>query len=344
MRVTTCAGAISAAALLAACGTSATPAPHASASSTAHASAAASASASASPTTATPPAMVAVTTAGALVTLNPATGTVSEVLVPDGVIGDEISVSDTGMVYFAVKHGCTTEIEAIPVAGGTAAVIATGSVPAVSPDGTKLAYASQPLLTIGCVPNTPDLTALYKLEVRTLSTGSTVSYPPFPAADDNGLPAPILHLSWASDNTQLAVSIDEIEDNEGMGVYVVNTAQAQDYLTGPGTTPVPVTGQPTPRQSYLREGVFLPDGNLFVSRACCAGIPPSNTSRLMWEVTPAGTFVHQVAIGYPNLDHVSLDVSATGWLLYLAGTGLYVSQGGATPRELAAGFIAAAWS
>jgi len=51
-----------------------------------------------------------------------------------------------------------------------------------------------------------------------------------------------------------------------------------------------------------------------------------------------------VAVGYISLDHTSLDVSSDGgWLLYLAGDSLYVSQGGATPRELTTRLIAAAW-
>jgi hypothetical protein len=64
----------------------------------------------------------------------------------------------------------------------------------------------------------------------------------------------------------------------------------------------------------------------------------------MWEVNAAGTLVHQVAIGFPNLDHTSLDASPDGrWLLYLAGHDLYVSRGGATPSKLTSGFVAAAW-
>jgi hypothetical protein len=91
--------------------------------------------------------------------------------------------------------------------------------------------------------------------------------------------------------------------------------------------------------------VFLPGGNLFISRACCGGVPVQNTSRLMWEVDTAGALVHQVAIGYPALDHDSLDVSPTGqWLLYLAGGTLYVSDNGARPTSLTTGLIAAAWS
>ena len=289
--------------------------------------------------------MVGVTTAGALVTLNPSTGVVAQTLVPSGVIGDEVSVSASGLVFFAVQNGCSTTIEEVPVTGGSVATIAPGSVPAVSPDGTKLAYASQPSLTAGCVPNTTDLTALYQVKIRTLSSGATVSLPANPESEDNGLPVPISHLSWSADNQYLAVSIASAEDNEGWDVTLVDTAQAQYFRAGAGVVSVPVTGSPTPQQSYLREGVYMPNGDLFVSRACCAGIPPQNTSRLMWEVTTSGVLVHQVAIGYPNLDHTSLDVSSDGqWLLYLAGNDLYVSQGGATPKELTTGLIAAAWA
>lgn len=335
-------GAACAAAVLSACGGS-TPAAAPTVTVTSSPASSAGASAS-SGTAATPPAMVAVTAKGALVTLNPATGAVAQTLVPSHVIGDEISVSASGMVYFAVKSGCSTKIEAIPVSGGTAAVIAAGSVPAVSPDGTKLAYAVQPMLTVGCVPSNPNLVPLYHLDIRTLSNGATVSLPMVPAGQGSGLPVPISHLSWAADNDHLAVSTLAVEDNEGWDLVIVDTAHAHSYLTGTGITDVAVTGSPSVRRSYLREGVFMPNGDLFVSRACCAGVPVQNTSRLMWEVTTTGDLVHQVAIGYPSLDHISLDVSQDGsWLLYLGGTGLYVSQGGNTPRELTSGLIAAAW-
>jgi hypothetical protein len=111
----------------------------------------------------------------------------------------------------------------------------------------------------------------------------------------------------------------------------------------PGVTAVPVTGSAAQR-SYIREGIFLPGGNLFISRACCGGVPVQNTSRLMWEVSASGGLVHQVAIGYPNLDHVSLAATSTGqFLLYLAGGDLYVSENGNTPSKLTSGLIAATW-
>jgi hypothetical protein len=304
----------------------------------------ASSSASASAVAVTPPAMVAVTQGGALVTLNPATGTVTHTLVSAHVVGDEISVSSTGLVFFAARHGCKSEIEEIPVAGGGITAIAAGMLPAVSADGTKLAYADQPILVAGCVPHVADLVTLYHVDIRTLSSGATVKLPMLAPGQDSGLPYPISHLSWAADNDHLAVSIAAPEDNEGWNLNIVDTSQAPYYLSGSGVTSVPLTGNPTPQMSYYREGAYMPNGDLFVSRACCGGEPVHNTSRLMWEVNTSGALVHQVAIGFPNLDHVSLDVSSGGnWLLYLAGNNLYVSQGGATPRQVTSGLIAAAW-
>lgn len=304
-----------------------------------------SASPSASTSAAVPPAMVAVTTAGALVVLNPATGVVSRTLVAGHVIGDEISVSPAGMVYFAVRHGCTDQIESVPVAGGGTTEIASGTLPAVSPDGTKLAYAVQPTARIGCYPNTSNPVPLYNLDIRTLSTGSVTGLPQVPGSQATStLPAPISHLSWADDSNHLAVSVSAFQDNEGWNLVLVDTSVAHNYLTGPGTSYVPVTGQPAKQRSYLREGVFMPNGNLFVSRACCGGVPTQNTSRLMWEVNSAGALVHQVAVGFVNLEHTSLAVSPDGnWLLYLAGHDLYVSHGGATPAKLTSGLTAAAW-
>src|SRR5215469_17063333 len=88
-------------------------------------------SASANAAASGPPAMVAVTAAGALVTLNPATGVVEKTLVPTGVAGDEVSVSAGGQVYFAVQNGCASTIGEVPVGGGTAVQITAGRLPAI---------------------------------------------------------------------------------------------------------------------------------------------------------------------------------------------------------------------
>ena len=51
------------------------------------------------------PGIVAVTKAGALVQLDPATGATRETLVSSGVTGDEVSVASNGTVYFATGSG-----------------------------------------------------------------------------------------------------------------------------------------------------------------------------------------------------------------------------------------------
>jgi WD40-like Beta Propeller Repeat len=295
-------------------------------------------------TTARPPAMVAVTARGALVRLDSVTGAPARTLVPHGVIGDEISVSPDGRtVYFSQRHGCVDDVAAVPVTGGKVTLISTGSLPAISPDGATLAFARQPEMTRHCMPDSSDLTGQFSLVVRTLSSGVEHVFPMLPPGQSSGLPAPISHLSWAPGGTQLAVSIAAIQDNEGWQVVLMNTTVAQYYLGGTGDTRVPVTG-PQRRRSYWREGVYMPNGNLFVSRACCAGVPVHNASKLMWEINTAGALQHQVAIGFPGLDHTSLAVSHSGkWLLYLAGTTLYVSKNGARPRGLGSRLIAAAW-
>jgi hypothetical protein len=294
------------------------------------------------------PGIVAVTSAGALVVLDPANGSITQTLVSSGVLGDEISVSPDGStVYFAAGHGCTPKIESVSVSGGTPTVITQGALPAISPDGTKLAFASQPPLIAGCSPSPSNFASSFKLVIRTLSSGAEQLLPLAPGQVSSGLPSPISHLSWASDNTRLAVSVSAIQDNEGWAVNIIDTSVAKYYTPpGPnsGVLTVPVTGLPAPTRSYLREGVFLPDGDLFISRACCGGFPVRNTSRLMWEVGVGGAFVHQVAIGYVSLDHNSLAADPSGhWLLYLAGGTLYVSQNGNRPTNETTGLIAATW-
>jgi hypothetical protein len=315
----------------------------------------ASAAASVSPAAATPPTIVGVTKAGALVTLNPTTGLVEQTLVPSGVASaadpGEVSVAPSGLVFFVVPNHCGSTIEEVPTTGGQVTVIGPGSAPAVSSDGSKLAYASQPESALGaeCPTASADLDEWVQLKIRTLSSGATETLAAVPAGQGTGLPHPISHLSWSADNSHLAVSITPAQDNDGWAVNIVDTSEAHYFVTGTGVVTLPMSGSPDPLGTYLSEAVYMPDGDLFVSRACCQGWPPRSTASLMWEVSTSGAFVHQVAIGNPAYGHSSLDVTSDGhWLLYVANTEdaatLYVSQGGATPRALATGIFAAAWS
>lgn len=288
-----------------------------------------------------PDVLVAVTSQGAVVVLDPATGAVLHTLAQAGT-GDEISLTPSGAdAYFEVANGCQHQIEEVPVAGGTPVVVATGSVPAVSPDGSQLAYVRQPFVASSACQGQSLAPSAFTLVLRTLATGAETTYPLSPQVAADGLPYPVDHLSWSSDSRQLAVSVSAPEDNEGWRLVVIDPATDLYYFSGTG---VPVTGA-DPMASYYREGVFVPDGDLFVDRVCCAGIPVNVTSNLLVEIAPStGAVVHQVAIGITANDHTSLVSDPTGrWLLYLSGTTLFVSENGARPTTLASGFVAADW-
>jgi hypothetical protein len=305
-------------------------------------------SASPAPTSGGEPGLVAVTTSGALEALN-SNGSVASTLVPSGVLGGEVSVSPNGStVYFTEGAGCHSEVESVSISGGDLTAIAPGQIPAISPDGTKLAYSTEPLFTDTCVPDPAkaSVAAQYKIVVRTLATGAEQVIGLPAQVERSQLLPPVGYLSWASNGSALAVSSLPVADNEGWNLSVLDLATAKYYAgTAAGITNIPVTGSPTPQRSYIREGIFLPDGNFFISRACCGGVPIKNTSRLLQEVNVNGELVHQVAIGYPSLDHYSLASDSTGqWLLYIGGNDLYVSQDGNRPADIASGVIAAAWT
>jgi hypothetical protein len=305
-------------------------------------------SASSSPSQVAPPlagrpGIVAVTKAGAVVRLNPATGVVTRTLVAGGAIGDEISVSPDGStVYFAAAtHGCTDEIESVPVTGGSPTWIAQGNLPAISPDGTRLAFFRWPQ---SCSHPSDVFSAQDVLVIRSLSDGSEKTYP---MASVIGIPFQISHLSWAPDGVRLAISLGPSQDND-QGLVIINSATARYYLPigylTPGNDGVPVTGQPQAADSYYHQGVFLPDGDLFVNRVCCGGIPIKTTSSLMWEIDTSGRLIHQVAAGFTNRDHTSLDADPSGrWLLYLSGNDLFITTNRSTPSMLTSGLVAAAW-
>ena len=274
--------------------------------------------------------IVAVTTGGAVELLDASSGVASKVLVPrTDAIGDEIAVSPSGStVYFAVKRGCADSIESVPVTGGTALPVATGVLPAISPDGARLAFVRERIsggsdaISYGCQPAGIHPAGQVSVVVRDLATGHEKVY---------GTSAvPISHLSWSPSGQSLLVSA-------GPGVSGGWVLSTLDVATG-GSRAVPVTGA----ASYYREGVFLPGGGLFVDRVCCSGDASTVSSTVLQEIDASGGLVRQVAIGYVNRDHTSLDVSA-GWLLYLSGHDLFVADGTGKAYQVTSGLIAAAW-
>ena len=281
------------------------------------------------------PGIVAVTDRGALVVLDPLTGIARKILVRGDVLPGTVSVSPDGRtVYFAAGHGCTGMIESVPTAGGRVSVIAPGVRPAVSPDGTRLAFVRTP-----CRPSAT--VASPEVVVRDLAGGGETVLPAASRPSSAGM---VAELSWSPDGRRLLVSASR---SNGYWVLAqVDLAAARYYLpsAGSGGSAVPVTG-PDAGHSYYRGGVFLPGGDLFVDRVCCSDDGAAGvTSNLLWEIDPSGRFVHRVAIGWLDRDHTSLDGDPSGhWLLYLSGPDLFLSLGGAAPFKLTTGLGAAAW-
>ncbi len=298
------------------------------------------------------PEFVGVTTGGAVQLFSVTTGMATTTLVSaSDAVGDAVAVSPDGStVYFTVKRNCQDVIESVPVSGGAPSVVTAGALPAISPDGTKLAFAREPASMLSAVkPGCAGLAGAqpgtqFRVVVRDLNTGSEKAYPAPPGS--TALPYPVSHLSWSPSGTTLLVSMGQSQDNEGWDLHLLDIATAKYYLsaTWPRTSgaDVPVTGSPDAAASYYSEGVFLPDGAIFADRVCCAGVPVRQTSSLLQEIGTTGYLLHQVAIGYPDMVHSSLD-GRGDWVLYLAAHDLYAAEGKHAARLITGGLIAATW-
>lgn len=238
--------------------------------------------------------------------------------------------------------GASTRSTRSRSAGGPATEVGSGSVPTVSPNGTELAYMRQPVLSSPDCRNADLAPSAFTLVILRLATGSETTLPLAPQVAADGLPYAVDHLSWSWNSQELAVSVVAPEDNEGWRLVVVHPGRDHYYFSGQG---VPVTGG-DPTDSYYREGVFLPDGDLFVDRVCCAGIPVNVTSDALLDVIPAtGSIAGHLGTDTDAQDHSSLSTDPSGrWLLYLSGDDLVDSDDGAAPTVLATGVVAAGWS
>jgi hypothetical protein len=284
-----------------------------------------------------PKALVAVTTGGAVETLDASTGNVVANLAT-GATGDEVSLTPDGTrVFFETPAGCFHQVMSVAITGGTASLVAPGSRPSVSPDGTKLAYAVAPLGN-GCPGGNP--AAQYSVAIRPLAGGAPATLPLPPSLVSEGQTRTVNHLSWGPDSKHLLVSIDGGGDNKQWNAFIVDTAVDRSY--------VPANGGGVPVQQgagfYYRQAVYLPDGNLFANLVCCSGAKKPTTT-ILSEVDPTGKTLHQISSGLTDRDHTSLDADASGhWVLYLAGSDLVASVDAASPTIVStAGFLAADW-
>jgi len=298
-----------------------------------------------------PPALVAIRASdNAVVSLDPGSGSVRSTLAVSARPTDKFGFVTKPSIALDRRHelayydipiasACPPAAQGtiwrVPVSGGTPEKVATGLEPAVSADASLLAYVVDT-----CLPNAEYTTEIH---VRDLASGTERVLPdPVPATA--GLPPfPVLQLSFSPDAAKLAVSVNAVQDAEGMAVYVEDIASK----TSTAVPVVPISDGQRAQDLFLLPGAFLPDGTLFVQQACCTGFGPDrpNPTSVLATVEPTtGRLDREIAHGFPDRDHRSLAADATGsWLLYVSGTDLDVSRGGARPTVLAKGITAASW-
>jgi hypothetical protein len=286
-----------------------------------------------------PPALAAVTTAGNLQSLDPSTGQPVATLA-SGVTGDEVSLTpDHTHVYFETAPDCFHRILSVPLRGGATSLVAAGSHPTVSPDGTKFAYAVEPLGP-GCPGGPTNPAILYYVVVQPLPGGTPSVFSLPPSLVNTRQTRTVDHLSWAPDNRHLAVSIDGGADSKQWNAFVMDTTTDHYYVPESGTgVPVEQGGG-----FYYRQAVFEPDGNLFANVVCCSGAK-TPTATVMAEVDLTGKTVREISSGLTDRDHTSLAADSGGhWVLYLAGSDLVASADASAPSVVStAGFLAADW-
>ncbi len=198
-------------------------------------------------------------------------------------------------------------------------------LPAISPDGSKLAYAASHCCSQAASRTSPTSPAIqagdqgdeHRLRAGPAAAGGRSSAGAFPYLSS------VLGVGQRQPGRLHAA----VQDNEGWGLNLVNTVhRALLRLPGPGVTAVPVTGSPDAQRSYIREGI-MPERQLVHQPGVLRRVPGAqhiqadvggDTSGGWSTRSPSATRTWSM----------SAWTSSGHWLLYLAGTSLYVSQDG----------------
>ena len=209
---------------------------------------------------------------------------------------------DRSAVYYETCcEPAVGEIFRVPIEGGDPQPVTTGTDPAISPDGTKLAVIQ-----------------LQALKVVDLRTGDETIYP----IADNSPVVALAHPSWSPDGTMVALERYDESVDRGRAM-VVTFDGAQDVLNAAATV-AEADDAGTPMFPTFDDG-----GILLVRQRSVDGTPTGEAHMeryaLYGDRTPT-----EVGVTYPQ-PVVALDRSAGGHLVRLLADGtveLDVTDGG----------------
>jgi hypothetical protein len=241
--------------------------------------------------------------------------------------------ADHRSAYYAVAGPCGEgTVYRVPVDGRAPPErVATGISPAVSPDGSKLAYAAPGGAGPDGRPRCDN-----RIVVRDLRTGAerTWSYPddpdPLPLYQDGV----ITRIAWAPDSTRLAFTLSY----EGDSVSILDTVVDRD-LSESKELVVPGGGgdsrHPTWQASSGRVAVV---NSAF---ECCFADNYTGPTRTLL-VDPDKMLSEDLLP--PGKKPAWLDFDVTGHhLLYVDGDRLYRRSGSGSPVAVGRGYVAADW-
>lgn len=207
-------------------------------------------------------ALVTIRADGSVDLLSPDTGAVLRTLVgPSPVdssgrhLADPVAVTASKSEAYIAYGRLQSTVESVPLAGGPLTYVTDGMVPAVSPDGTMLAFFR--LLPTSDATST---TVTGAVVIRDLATGSERTVDP-----TTGLTV-VEGLSWSTDDSELALT--GLFGGSGTGASLVLDAelgvQVLELDEPISTTNPRFVGSPTPLSggaSTWADGQFLPSGS-----------------------------------------------------------------------------------
>jgi Tol biopolymer transport system component len=261
-----------------------------------------------------PPELVATTTWGALVIVSTRDGRVLRTLTPDAVVDDVPSRSPDGQwVYFGGRpddRNCRQRLYRARASGESPPEeVGVGTAPAVSPDGTRLAYAG------------PGTVCHNALVVRTLATGEERSWS-VPERPFNRLSATSISvLRWSPDGRHVVFPAFG-------GLYVVDTQRPGDL------------SESRRLEGDLHAPAWLPDGRLVALRTVREG------ERVREQVVVLDPETLDLEpLMYAAVDATGLDVDPSGRFIVVVNRrgDLFVSADRGPLRRLAGNLRTAAW-